>query len=272
MIGQWDRPPGLSLCYGTRVLWVFALVSAACAQEAAVERGSQLFRVHCATPYCHGPAGTVGRAPKLIGHNASLNSMFKIISWGIPGTGMPEFTSRLKTEELADLVAYVMTLRGAPGAPSGPPAPRAPSRVPTPDAREGRALFFDAGRTGACGACHELDGWGVPVGPDLTASPPERYDSLRRVPRNRVGTARPTGGLPFPALLVEQSESRVRVYDLTAALPVLRTFAPHRLTWDPKGDPNTAWRHEEATRIYTDRELETISRYLRWLAPGPTGR
>lgn len=251
-----------------RVLWVFALVPVACAQEAAVERGSQLYRVHCATPYCHGPVGTAGRAPKLIGHNYSLNSMFKVITWGIPGTGMPEFTSRLKTEELADLVAYAMTLRSAPGAPSRPLAPSAPSRLPTPDAKAGRALFFDAGRTGACGACHELDGWGVPVGPDLTASPPERFASLRRVPQNRVRTARAAGGLPFPALLVEQSDTRVRVYDLTAALPVLRTFASAGITLEP----NSSWRHEEATRIYTDGELETISRYLRWLAPGSTNR
>lgn len=256
---------------GVWVLWVFALVSAlastaASAQEAAVERGAQLYRVQCATPYCHGPAGSAGRAPKLIGHNHTLNSMFKVISWGIPGTGMPEFTSRLKTEELADLVAYVMTLRGAPVETSRQPS--APSRVPTPDAKEGRALFFDAGRTSACGACHELDGWGVPVGPDLAASPPERFDGLRRVPQNRVGTARPAGGQPFPALLMEQSETRVRVYDLTAALPVLRTFAPAQVTLEP----GSSWRHEEATRIYTDAELETISRYLRWLALGPTNR
>src|SRR5438067_1165258 len=161
----------------------------ACAQEAAVERGSQLYRVHCATPYCHGPAGAAGRAPKLIGHNYSLNSMFKVISWGIPGTGMPEFTSRLKTDELADLVAYAMTLRGAPSASSSPPAPSAPARPLTPEAKQGRALFFDAGRIGACGACHELDGWGVPVGADLMASPPERFASLRRVSQNRVKTA-----------------------------------------------------------------------------------
>ena len=244
---------------------VLLLASAALhAQDAAIERGSQLYRTHCAVPYCHGPEGTAGRAPQLIGHNHSVNSMYKVITWGIPGTGMPEFTTRLKTEEIAALVAYAMTLRGASSAST--PSPVAPPRTPTPEAKAGRALFFDAGRTGACGACHELDGWGVPAGPDIAASPRERLADLRRVPQSRVRTASPAGGeSPFPALLVENTEARVRVYDLTGPLPVLRTFAPGRVAVSP----NTSWQHEQATRSYTGGELETIGRYLRWLLYTP---
>jgi len=228
------------------------------AQDSAIERGSQLYRTHCAVPYCHGPEGTAGRAPKLIGHSQSVNSMFKVISWGIPGTGMPEFTTRLKTEEIADLVAYAMTLRGA----SSAPAPAAPPRTPTPDAKAGRALFFDAGRVGSCGSCHELDGWGEPAGPDIAATPSERLADLRHVPQSRGRTARPLGGeAGFPALLVENTTTRIRVYDLTAPLPVLRTFAPGQVALSP----NTSWQHEQATRAYTDRELDIIDRYLRWL-------
>jgi mono/diheme cytochrome c family protein len=238
------------------------LVSAALhAQNAAIERGSQLYRTHCAVPYCHGPEGTAGRAPKLIGHSQSVNSMFKVISWGIPGTGMPEFTTRLKTEEIADLVAYAMTLRGA----SPAPAPVAAPRTASPDAKAGRALFFDSGRIGSCGNCHELDGWGVPVGPDIAAAPSERLADLRRVPHSRVRTARPPGGGPvFPVLLVENTEARVRVYDLTGPIPVLRTFAPGQVALSP----NTSWQHEQATRPYTDAELDVIGRYLRWVSQG----
>jgi mono/diheme cytochrome c family protein len=229
------------------------------AQDAAIERGSQLYRTHCAVPYCHGPEGMAGRAPKLIGHNHSVNSMFKVISWGIPGTGMPEFTTRLKTGEIADLVAYAMTLRAAA---SSAPAPAAPPRTPTPGAKAGRALFFDAGRMGTCGTCHELDGWGVPAGPDIKEMPRERLADLRRVPQGRVRTARPAGGeSPFPAFLAENTEARVRVYDLTGPLPVLRTFPPGRVTLSP----NTSWQHEDATQPYTNSELDIIGQYLRWL-------
>ena len=124
-------------------------------------------------------------------------------------------------------------------------------------------MFFDAARTGACGSCHELDGWGVPVGPDLAALPPGRFADLRAVATRGVVTARPKGGEPpFPALLVERTEARVRVYDLTAALPVLRTFAAAQIAIEP----GSSWRHEQATRIYTSAELESIAVYLRWLA------
>jgi mono/diheme cytochrome c family protein len=186
-----------------------------------------------------------------------VNTIFKIISWGIPGTGMPEFTKRLKTEQMSDLVAYVMTLAGNAAAPA--PAPVAPPRALTPQAKEGRDLFFDAARTGACGSCHELEGWGVPVGPDLAALPPGRFNDLRAVATHRVSTARPAGEPPFPALLVERTETRVRVYDLTAALPVLRTFAAARLAIDA----GTTWRHEQPARLYTTRELETVAAFLR---------
>jgi hypothetical protein len=52
----------------------------------------------------------------------------------------------------------------------------------------------------------------------------------------------------------------VRVYDLTAPLPVLRSFAAAQITLES----GSSWRHEQAARIYTSRELETIGLYLRW--------
>jgi len=244
-----------------RLRHVFLLlvsVVAAFAQDGAVERGQQLYRTNCAVPYCHGPDGTAGRAPRLIGHNYSLNGMFKVISWGIPGTGMPEFTSRLKTRELDDLVSYLMTLRGSGAIPG--PAPAAPARVLTEDVKAGRALFFDTTRTGNCGSCHEFDGWGVPVGPDLASLPPARFADLREVAGTHVVTVRPAGSeAPFPALVAERTDTRVRVYDLTGPLPVLRSFPASRIAIES----NSAWRHAQAVRAYSPAELEIIARYLR---------
>jgi len=237
------------------------LIAAACqAQEGAIERGSQLYRTHCSIPYCHGPEGGAGRAPRLTGHHYNVNSMFKVISWGIPNTGMPEFTTRLKTSEIADLVTYTMTLAGPSSTPD--PKPVAPARAFTQSAKEGRALFFDGARIASCGACHELDGWGVAVGSDLAAMPPGFFTDLRAAATRGVVTARPAGESPFPALVVERTESRVRVYDLTASLPVLRSFAAARIAIEP----GSSWRHEQATRGYTSGELEVIAGYLRWRA------
>ncbi len=242
--------------------FLLAMVAAAAghAQDGAAERGAQLYRANCAIPYCHGPEGGAGRAPRLAGHRLNVNTLFKVITWGIPGTGMPEFTTRLKSNEISDLVAYVMTLGGGGAAPA-PAQPAAP-RTLTPEAKEGRALFFDSARAGACGSCHELDGWGVPVGPDLARLPPGRWKDLREIATENVVTARPAGEAPFPAVVVERTEARVRVYDLTAALPVLRSFARGRIAIES----GTSWRHGEATRRYTANELEIVAGYLRWRA------
>ena len=111
----------------TRAFLLLLIAAASHAQQVVIERGAQLFRTQCATPYCHGPDGTAGRAPALIGHRFNVNPMFKVITWGIPGTGMPEFTTRLKTQEIADLVAYAMTLGGA--APARPHPRRSARRA-----------------------------------------------------------------------------------------------------------------------------------------------
>ena len=175
---------------------------------------------------------------------------------------MPEFTTRLKSAEIADLVAYVMTLGGPPAAPAPARAPVSPQRAMTPQAREGRALFFDAARTRACGSCHELDGWGVPVGPDLARLRPERFIDLHEVAVESVVTARPTNETPFPAVVVERTDERVRVYDLTAEIPVLRSFARARVAIEP----GTVWRHAQAATNYTAGELQIIAVYLWWRA------
>jgi hypothetical protein len=107
----------------------------------------------------------------------------------------------------------------------------------------------------------------VPVGPDLAALAPERFADLRRISSTRTLTARPPGEPPFPALLLERTESYARVYDLTGPLPVLRTFRGGlELT------PAVLWRHEAAAGIYTARELELIGRYLRRLTAYESGR
>ena len=100
----------------------------------------------------------------------------------------------------------------------------------------------------------------MPVGPDLTSLRTGRYNNVREVAIRHVITARPAGEAAFAALLVERTVTRVRVYDLTAAIPVLRSFGAAGIAIDP----GTGWRHAEAAGNYTTSELETIAGYLRW--------
>ena len=82
----------------------------------------------------------------------------------------------------------------------------------------------------------------------------------RRIAQNRVRTARPSGEPPFPAVLVEQTDTRIRVYDLSSPLPVLRTFAAGQLAMSP----GATWSHADAVAGYSDDELRKIRNFVRW--------
>ena len=63
-------------------------------------------------------------------------------------------------------------------------------------------------------------------------------------------------------VVAEKAADRIRVYDLSSRLPVLRTFAPAEVVLTP----GASWTHGAAASLYTDAELEAISRYLHWSA------
>jgi len=217
------------------------------AQDARVARGQRLFETNCSVPYCHGPNGTAGRAPKLLGHGFTAQELTNTVSRGIANKGMPPFGGHLTQDDLDAVVGYVMTLRGS--GPAATPAPAVVAKAP------GKALFFDAVRMGGCGRCHELEERGSRVAQDLKNVP----EDLRAVEAGRTVTVEPAGERAFPGIVVEQSEKRVRVYDLSSQLPVLRTFAGGALKVTAGG----TWKHRDAVAGYSDAELEEIGKYLR---------
>jgi cytochrome c553 len=227
-----------------------------CAQDASVVRGEKVFQASCAVPYCHGPNGTAGRAPKLIGHGFTSAEINTVVSNGVANKGMPAFSAQLQAADITAVVSYVMTLKGTATAAGNQSA----SARPTPaDSQLGKALFFDATRMGGCGRCHELEKRGSPVAADLKTA---AHADLRTVEVRDVMTAQPVGDSAFPALVVERSEKRVRVYDLSSPLPVLRTFTPEGV----KLTAGTSWKHRDAIGGYSDAELQQVEKYLDWTA------
>lgn len=242
-----------------RCLWLLLLPVLVHAADDQVTRGATVYRTTCAVSYCHGPDGKAGRAPALAGRRFDLESVARIAAGGIPNTGMPSFAAQLKAEEIGAVAAYIVSLNA-----SGPPdaaKPAVAAAIP-PAAQQGRALFFDAARTGACGSCHEVGGRGIPVSVALQDLKSAHLGDLRDIPTPNVMAARPAGEDAFPAVVVEKTPARVRVYDLSSRLPVLRTLAPANVTLTP----NASWRHTAASSLYTDAELEAILGYLRWSA------
>jgi putative heme-binding domain-containing protein len=152
--------------------------------------------------YCHGAGGAGGGGPKLRDREFTPEYLTLLITEGVPGTPMPAFKDSLNKQQVAQLVAYIISLspkKGAAKAKSDPqpqaqtldphlngaapntePAPsRAPERVKSDvaindsfdirgDVEAGRALFFDSADIQNCRVCHTSQNRGGRVGPDLT--------------------------------------------------------------------------------------------------------
>ena len=132
---------------------------------AAAAEGQRLFNQTCQT--CHGPAAQGDRdrgGPALnttsLTHGDAAADLFRNIRTGISGTQMPPF-ARLTDEQIWQLVTYIHSLQG--GAPAA-----GVSGAMTPvegDVAAGEAVFFGKA---ACSNCHEVNGRGGIVGPDLS--------------------------------------------------------------------------------------------------------
>ena len=204
---------------------------------------------------------------------AFRNRVSEAIRNGIPQSAMPGWKDRLAERDLLAVIAYVMSLEHAdeeelPESPMPPGVgPATYVDFPGPaETKKGRDLFFDATRELQCSTCHSAGGRGITVGPELVgpvAADQERFLSLVRASRSQhVLTATLEDQSVFPALRFEENEGWIKVYDLTSAPPVLRTFEAGTIV----SLVNTQnWPHELVTRDYKDEEIKSIFRYLDWL-------
>ncbi|MCE2942666.1 MAG: cbb3-type cytochrome c oxidase N-terminal domain-containing protein [Gemmatimonadota bacterium] len=97
-----------------------------------LEEGKETFVANCAA--CHGPAGGGVIGPNLTDdawlHGGQPTDIHRTIAEGVIAKGMPPWAKTLKPEQLNDVVAYVLSLRG-----TNPPNAKAPEGTPaTPPA------------------------------------------------------------------------------------------------------------------------------------------
>ena len=119
----------------------------------AIKNGQGLFRARCAD--CHGMDASGVRAPDLTQVWASGRTdegLFRTLRNGVPGTEMPSVGARTPDDEVWKILAYLRTL-----------AAPAPTDPPRGNAEKGRTVF----RVN-CAGCHEVDGTGGRLGPDLS--------------------------------------------------------------------------------------------------------
>ena len=104
-------------CGGATIAPTPAERAAAAAERAArVERGSAVFAGNCVA--CHGERGEGGVGPNLTDgywlHGATASDVYQTILRGVPAMGMVTWGPILGPPAVADVAAYVLTLRDAP--------------------------------------------------------------------------------------------------------------------------------------------------------------
>ncbi|MGH9769817.1 MAG: c-type cytochrome [Blastocatellia bacterium] len=93
--------------------------------QGQIEAGKRVYSGSCGMTYCHAAEGVGGGGPKLRDREFSPEYLTHLISEGIPGTGMPAFKKSLSKQQIAQCVAYLLSLspkKGAARARSDQPA------------------------------------------------------------------------------------------------------------------------------------------------------
>ena len=130
-------------------------------QSAALAAGKALFAAQCQS--CHAPGGSASAFTSgAFTRGSADGEIFLNIRNGIRNTLMPPYT-QLSTDQIWQIVTYMRSL--AVTAPTTTTA--APAAPAAGDPANGKLAFETKG---ACLTCHQFNGKGINVGPDLTST------------------------------------------------------------------------------------------------------
>ena len=137
---------------------------------AAVAAGRDMYAQTCQS--CHGGEARGDRGPALatgnFRHGGEDSDLFQTIRMGVPGTQMPAFPA-LPTDTIWRIIAYLRSLNANSAT---------ANEVVAGDAVAGEQTFWGKG---GCASCHEVNGRGADVGPDLSAAGTNSASYLRSV-------------------------------------------------------------------------------------------
>ena len=122
---------------------------------ADIDVGRGTFRIYCSP--CHGIEAQGGRGPDLTRGvyeaGDSDADLHRVIDEGVPGTEMPGYGARMNDDSIWRIVAYIRS------------AAKPDQAKPTGDANAGKEIYHGKG---GCAGCHQIDGQGGRLGPELT--------------------------------------------------------------------------------------------------------
>lgn len=242
-----------------------------------IAAGSEAFAMNCSVGYCHGSAGRPARGPALRDRVWDPRDLYRITAEGLAGTSMPGWQGLMTEDDIWAVVAYVMSLSTEP--PSGGAAiveaGGSDASVPqsaalSAKAEQGKALFFDLTRERRCGVCHELDGMGTAVGPNLALSPRAKTSTeiarAIREPDAEIAFGFEQvrldlrSGERIAGVLAEETETRIRIFDAASVPPPLRSVARSSIrsqTTHQRSSMPDGW-----DEVYSGREIALIVAFV----------
>ncbi len=231
--------------------------------ESQIETGKRIYLGSCGMTYCHAAGGVGGGGPKLRDREFTPEYLTHLIAEGVPGTAMPAFKDSLSKQQIAQCVAYILSLSAKKSGAKAKSDPQPQSQTldphlsgvtpksdPAPepvksnsaindsfdfrgDVEAGRSLFFDSAETQNCRVCHTAQNQGGRAGPDLTGlagKPPREILQSIVAPHAAIEeryatiTITTRSGKQFTGVKRDENETMIRLYDTSTLPPVSRDF------------------------------------------------
>ena len=241
---------------------------------AVIAKGNRVFARYCSVGYCHGAQGRSGLGPALRDRVWDTQELFEIVAGGRPGTLMPPFVENLYPEDIWSIVAYVISLGSVkPGTSTAVEfeSTARPSDLLSEQARRGRSLFFDLTNEKRCSLCHQLEGNGTPIGPNLALlAKSQSAEKLRRhilepnaaIAEGFEQTVITTNqGERVAGVTQERTDKLIRIYDAASIPSPLRTFYRDQIRSVETQKRSSM--SDDYRDLYSTEELAAIIAYLR---------
>lgn len=239
---------------------MLVVLALALAQAPEIERGSAIFADSCGIGYCHGKQGAASRGPRLAGRKFERDYLIKVVTEGAGNGNMPSFAKLYSKQEIAAVVSYLLSL-------SGGPAPTPDRRPPAPAAATGEPIFRQH-----CSPCHQYQGKGGEVGPDLTGQAARRTDEILQDilnPNARLSVqpleVLTKAGERVQGIKKQETSELIRIYDTAGRPPVLRTIYKDQI--QSLSPVATSPMPADFGRALTEQQLRDLVTFLRGTSP-----
>ena len=142
--------------------------------------------------------------------------------------------------------------------------------APQAQVDRGRELFLHSSKGMACATCHQLEGKGTAVGPDLmqlaaVVGPRAMMITIRMTMTAYVQEVKLQSGRTFPGIPKEKHADMVEIYDVSQKPPMLEKFHASDIK---SMNQNSKWTHPPTSAGYSDEELADIISYLKFAGTG----